>query len=251
MKVLKFKKIKNKYRVFLDNSDYIDLYENVIIKYDILIKNKIEEKDIDNINKDNRIEELYQKSLSYIGIKMRTKNEIIKYLKKNNASQDEVDDIVNRLEKNNVLNDELYIKSYINDRFNLSTDGPLKIRLFLINEGFNEEIINKYLFELDNDDIKNKLNKLVDKKIKATKNYSGSVLKFKMVSYFTNLGYDREMIEEILSSKNEDDTDQGIKEYKKLYEKYKNKYTPEKLDYVIRQKLYIKGYDYDKIKRNI
>ena len=32
MKIIKYKKIKNKYRVYLDNEE-VDLYENIILKY--------------------------------------------------------------------------------------------------------------------------------------------------------------------------------------------------------------------------
>ena len=48
MKINKFKKVgKNKYKVIFDNTE-LTLYEDVILKYDLLIKNDV---DIDLIDK--------------------------------------------------------------------------------------------------------------------------------------------------------------------------------------------------------
>ena len=54
MKVNKFKKIgKSKYKVFFDNTELI-LYEDVILKYDLLIKSDIDLELIDKIIEENR-----------------------------------------------------------------------------------------------------------------------------------------------------------------------------------------------------
>ena len=59
------------------------------------------------------------------------------------------------------------------------------------------------------------------------------------------------MINEILNTKNLTNIEEGIKEYNKLLNKYKDKYDDYKLEAYIRSKLYSKGFDLDEIKRNI
>ena len=59
------------------------------------------------------------------------------------------------------------------------------------------------------------------------------------------------MINEIINTKNLVNIEDGIKEYNKLLNKYKNKYDDYKLEAYIRSKLYAKGFDLDEIKRNI
>ena len=64
----------------------------------------------------------------------------------------------------------------------------------------------------------------------------------KIISDFLNKGYNKEDIVEILNSKNLSDDNLYEKEYKKLYDKYSKKYPKEQLEYIIKQKLYQKGF---------
>ena len=82
MKVLKYKKIKNKYRVYFDNDIKVDLYEDIILKYELLLKKEIDNKTFDKLVLDNNKEDIYEKSINYISIKIRSKEEIFNYLNK-------------------------------------------------------------------------------------------------------------------------------------------------------------------------
>lgn len=251
MKILKYKKIKNKYKVYFDNDSSIDLYENTILNNNLLLKKDISESDLDKIKKDNEKEEIYERSLKYINIKMRSKEEIKKYLSKYKYNNSSIEYVIKKLENSKIINDELYIKAYIYDKINLSNDGPNKIKYYLLSEKMDENLINNYIDEIDEEVVKNKLNRLIDKKIKSIKNCSGNVLKQKITMYFINLGYSKEMIEEVLSNKDVDNNEEGIKLYNKLYNKYSKKYQGYELENLLRQKMYQKGFDLSEIKKNI
>ena len=251
MKILKYKKIKNKYKVYFDNDSSIDLYENTILNNNLLLKKDISESDLDKIKKDNEKEEIYERSLKYINIKMRSKEEIKKYLSKYKYNNSSIEYVIKKLENSKIINDELYIKAYIYDKINLSNDGPNKIKYYLLSEKMDENLINNYLDEIDEEVVKNKLNRLIDKKIKSIKNCSGNVLKQKITMYFINLGYSKEMIEEVLSNKDVDNNEEGVKLYNKLYNKYSKKYQGYELENLLRQKMYQKGFDLSEIKKNI
>lgn len=250
MKIIKYKKIRNKYRVYFDNDKTVDLFEKIIINNELLLKKEITEDYLKRIIEDNNKESILDISIHYIEIKMRSKDEVISYLKKKGYEMTDIDNTIIKLEKLNLLNDSLYVKSFIIDKINLSNDGPNKIKNCLLNKNIKEDIIDKYMNEIDNSIIFNKLDKLIDKKIKVTKNISGNPLKYKLLTYFINQGYDKEMIEEILNKKNLKN-DNGYKEYVKLYNKYSRKYEGYELENIIRQKLYLKGYDLSEIKKNI
>jgi regulatory protein len=251
MKVLKYKKVKNKYRVYFDNDIKIDLYDDIILKYELLLKKEIDNNTFDKLVLDNNKEDIYNKALNYISIKIRSKEEIYNYLNKKGYEKEDINNTINRLEKNKLINDDLYIKSYIHDRFYLSSDGLNKIRNYLINLKLDESIIDKYIDEIDREEVLDKLNKLVDKKIKSNRNYSGNVLRMRLCSYFIEQGYNKSDIEEVLKDKDLVDIDLGIKEYKKLYDKYSKKLEGYELENLIRNKLYQKGYDLNEIKKNI
>ena len=108
-------------------------------------------------------------------------------------------------------------------------------------------MIDKYLDDKNvNNLFKEKINKLISKSIKNNKKYSGNMLKNKINYNLISLGYDKNMIIEELNNyvfKNND----ILKNYQKLYNKYKSKYDGEKLNYIIINKLLAKGYTYDDI----
>ena len=55
MKILKYKKLKSqKYQVFLDNLEILELYEETILKYDLLITKKVDEKILEELLEYNK-----------------------------------------------------------------------------------------------------------------------------------------------------------------------------------------------------
>lgn len=248
MNIIKYERLKNgKYKVYLDNEDTITLYEDVILNNNLLISKHIS--DLDKLLSENNEYEAYNKAVKYIGVKMRSKKEIKAYLSKY-YEDDIINGIIDKLVQNGLINDSKYVYAYYLDKINLSNDGPNKIKDSLLKLGIKEDIINENI-TVDNKVIYDKLNHLIDKKIKTSKGYSGNILKQRLISYFINQGYDIDMINEIINTKNLTNIEEGIKEYNKLLNKYKNKYDDYKLDVFIRSKLYAKGFDLDEIKRNI
>lgn len=239
MKINKFKKVgKNKYKVFFDNNEII-LFEDIILKYNLLVIKDVNLSLLNTIIEENKFYEAYDSALSYIEIKMRNKKEIINYLKRKNYSEKLINDVLDKLISLNLLNDEMYVNAFINDKINLSNDGPYKIKKTLLELSFNEELIDKYLECIDNSVWINKLEKLINKKknIMKTKSYYMFVTKIKNDLY--NLGYDKSMIESLLSNIKYE-SDALKKDYEKSLKKYNDK--NKIFSYLLR-----KGYSYDEI----
>lgn len=243
MKILKYKKLSaNKYRVFLEDGSSITLHENIIIKYNLLITKNIDDTDMEEIIRDNNNYLVYDLALKYISTKMRCESELREYLKKKNVENNEIEMLIKKLKENGFINERLYTKSFISDKVRLSNYGPNKIRNELSNLNIDKNIIEEELCNYPKEEIINNLKKLIDKKIKNNRNYGESILRQKIISEFLSKGYDKEDIIEILNSKNLTDDDLYEKEYKKLYNKYSKKYSDEQLEYIIKQKLYQKGF---------
>ncbi len=240
MKITKLKKVgKNKYKVFFNNTD-LTLYEDIILKYDLLLKSDIDEELIDEVISENRNYEVYDIALSYIEVKMRNKKELYKYLINKGYDESIVNKAIDKIESIGLLDSKAYISAFINDKVNLSNDGPYKIKNALLDLDFNENDIDEYLYKIDKEIWKNKLDKLVNKKKSIMKSKSYYMFINKMKNDLFNLGYDKDMIEESLS-KIEYESDALDKDFQKCYKKFngdKNKIT---------SSLLRKGYSYDEI----
>ncbi len=252
MKIIKYKKkSKDKYEVLLEDGKKITLYEDVIVSNNLLFNKNISNDLLNKIIKENNDLDAYFISLNYICIKMRSTYEIKTYLNKKKYNSLVINKTINMLTKNGYLNDVNFTKAFISDQINLTNNGPLKIRKELLAHKIDEKVIDKELSKVDNNLIKEKLIKLMNKQLKIKKG-SSNMLKAKLTNYFINLGYEKDMIANELS-KVQIKTDDNVlkKECEKLYNKYKNKYDNGKLIYFICQKLYSKGYTSDDINKVI
>lgn len=250
MKIIKYKKLKsNKYKIYLDNDEEIVLYDEVILNNNLLLT-----KEITNLNKllkENEEYDAYFLSLKYINKKLRSKKELYKYLDKK-FDINIIEDTIKKIEKEGYLNDDIYIKSYIHDQVELTSNGYFKILRDLKNNGLDEEIIKKYLDEINNDVWTKKANKLINKMIKTNTKYSTKHLKEKILYDLNNKGYDNSLILDLVNNIDiEDERTILEKNYKILYNKLSKKYSGKELELQLLTKLMSKGFNYNEVKKCI
>ena len=195
MKIEKYKKIKDdKYRITLDNGTIIDVYEDVIVKNNLLYKKEIDVSLLNEIETDNLYQESYNMALKYISVRLRSINEIEIYLKKKKIKEEIIEDTIFRLKKNNFLNDEIFTKAFIKDKLNFTTMGKYKLINELKNLKVEDSIINNYIDEIEDTIWIERIEKLIKKYLKTKKKQSGNVLKNKIYIYLVNLGYDKSLV---------------------------------------------------------
>ena len=173
MKIIKYKKLPgNKYKITLDNNDVI-LYEDIIIKNMILLKKDIKEDELKQYLNENIFYEWYYKALNYIKFRMRSTNEIEKYLAKE-FNKDLIEKIILNLTKEGYLNDDYFTKCYINDSINLKNIWPNKIIHELEKLGIDKSIIDKNINNINFDETsiyEKEYNKLYNKLSKKYTSY--------------------------------------------------------------------------------
>lgn len=243
MKIEKFVKLKNcQYKLCLENGDVVCLHEDLILKKGLLISKDIDVESYDSLINENNIYVIRDVALKFIGKKIRSKREVYDYLKKNDYSICLINDIIDDLENKGYINNFLYAKAYVNDRIFLSMDGPFKIKNHLFENDIDDDIINNAMREYTLSLEEERVNKIVNKMIKANRNKSEYFLKKKIRDYLVNEGYSYGVIELCVDNITIDDSMVYKNEYNKLYKKLKGKYSEDKIDYIIRCKLYQKGF---------
>lgn len=250
MQIIKYtKKGSNKYELTLKDNTKLTLYTDLILKYNLLIIKKIDDNILKEIYNDNLKLDCYYKTIKYLKNQKCTKD-IKNYLK--DYPSNITNYVISRLTKEGYLNDNNYIKSYINTKLLLSNDGYYKIYYALKNKELDETIIKNYLNDIEDNIWLDKINKIVNTKLKSNTKYSNNLLISKIKTYLKTLGYQDYLINIALDSINLDTSKEDEKlekDYLKLFNKYKNKYEKNKLNYILIGKLYQKGYDLDKVKR--
>lgn len=242
MKILKYKKGKrNEYKIITDKEEYT-IFDDVIIKYELLLKKELKEQEWNKILKENQLLKAYYESLKAINIRLRTAKELRNILKKKNYQNNEIEYALQRLEKEGYLNHKIYIEAYIHDAINLKIEGENKILEDLEKLGFTYEEIKKELDKIDKNLYHEKIEKYINKKLKGNKK-SANEFKRKTLGELINKGFKKEDIERYLDKIEIEDNEEEIKKMIiKLYNKYIKKYDLYTTKLKIKNYLYTKGY---------
>ena len=240
MKIVKYTKLKkNKYNILFDDDSAYDFYDDVILKYGLLLKKELTKEELESLIKENTEFDAFYVAVDYLNKKLRTKAEIIKYLNKKEYSTKDIDKTIKILEERNLINDTFVATCYMNDQINFNLKGPYKIKEELEHLGVNKDIIDSVI-DYQDERYQENIKKIINKKVKTNHNYGKRRLINKIKNDLYNMGY-RDIDNIDISY---DDHDLLKKEYDKLLKKYQNH--PNK-DYIIKQKLYQKGYSIDNL----
>jgi len=241
MKINRFQKMKNGiYRLDLGGKS-LDLHEDLILRYDLLIKKEISEDELPSLIHENLECAAYEMALKEINKKLRTSKEIETFLSKKEVSQDTIQDVLSRLKSQGYLNETVYADSYIHDRILLSSDGPLKIERELLGKGIDKVLVTSCLSSFSEEMQRERILKIVTKFLQQNRS---SCFKFfqKMKYHLNSLGYSMNIIDEVLENIDVDDSDVYEKEYQKLYHQLSKKYSGAELEWKLKQKLYQRGF---------
>lgn len=242
MKILKYRKEKlNEYTIITDNGEY-KLYDDIIIKYQLLLKKSISKEELEKILKENNSLKAYYVSLKLISVRLRTERELATILEKKGFFKEEIEYAIKRLDKENYLCHKTYIEAYIHDRLLLYLEGQNKISSDLKKLGFKMEEIDPFLEKIDKQIFINKIEKYIEKKLKVNRK---SALEFrrKTLIELVNKGFNKEDITKVLDRTEILENTLEIENLiNKLYKKYNLKYDRNTTILKIKNYMYQKGY---------
>ena len=128
MKIEKYEKIGTlKYRLYLDNGEVIDTYDDVILENELLLKKELDAHLYNKILIDTNLQEYYNACVKYIQTRLRSTKEIDDYLKRKQVTEEDRIFIIEKLTKKGLLNDKYFTKCFINDKLKFTNMGEYRI----------------------------------------------------------------------------------------------------------------------------
>ena len=193
MKIIKYeKKGNNTYKIYLENNTSVNVYEDVILKYNLLYKKEIDSALLEKLDHDNTKYDIYNKCVKYISVRLRSIHEIEEYLKRKQTEDTLIETTIEKLQKKNLLDDESFTKAFVNDKLNFTTMGPYRIEQELKKHKIDSNTIHNHLYSIDEEIIDNKIKKQITKLMKSTRKKQN--LRNKIYTNLLSLGYSNEMI---------------------------------------------------------
>ena len=226
--------------------------EDLVLKYNLLRPRTLTKEEYNKVIKSAEFDTLYFKALNYISYQMRTISEVKKHLKKDTKDEKLIERLIKELKQHRYLNDDLYVKEYMNQKLEYDLVGPRYIKEKLIGKGIHFDLIDQNLIQYKEKHQFDKLLELIKQETKypLKKPYNKAYLSLK--NKLINKGFSVHIIESQMQSYKhlieEAVDDDGLlqKEFEKLCRKYDITNWDEK-DKVVKS-LMSKGYHYKLIK---
>ena len=242
IKMFKMKQ-KGLYELVMDNGKVYSFYEEIILKYELLLSKKIEDKLLPSLLEENKKYECYYKGLERLNKKAESKSSLARYLLSKGYTDNEIEFVTKKLESQGYLNDSNYASSYVNNKVLTTSWGKGKIKRQLLQKGVDEQDCDKALESYSKDIELEKLVKRINKKIRSNHDKSSKALKMKLESDLVSEGFSKKLINKALSEADfSDDNEIAKRTYEKLLIKFSRKYEGRELEYKVKQKMTSLGF---------
>ena len=154
---------------------------------------EISDEDLKELMKKEDIEKAYKRALRYTSKSLKSSKEVIDYLYKHKISPDLHEEIISRLKDLGLLDDERYLEIYLEEKFNYSSDGSIKIKNKLYQKGFKSTDVDPHLHKFKEIEFEN-LKKLIENRRNSRKKED----KNKLIRFLLSKGYEYSMISEVI-----------------------------------------------------
>ena len=195
MKIEKYEKIGTlKYRLYLDNGEIIDTYDEVILENELLLKKELDSYLYHKILIDTNLQEYYNACVKYIQIRLRATKEIDDYLKRKNVTEEDRNHIIEKLTTKGLLNDTYFTQCFIRDKLKFTNMGEYRIINELKKLNISLAIIEENRDLLDKKILQEKINKKIEKAMKSNHKLNNYQLRNKLYTSLLRDGYDSSQV---------------------------------------------------------
>ena len=149
----------------------------------------------------DEFEKFYNKTLRFLSYRPRSEKELRDKLKKKKTSGEIINKIILRLKENNFINDEEFVKWWIEQRTTFKPRSFRLIKMELKQKGVSNDLIEKVIddLRLTIDDLKS-AKKLIQKRLSRYKNLPREKKFQKIARFLSSRGFDYDIIKEIFKS---------------------------------------------------
>lgn len=140
------------YSIFVDDKYSFSLSEISLVDSKLAVNQEIDNSTITKLKKLSGEDKFYYRALHYLSIRGRSEWEMTQYLKRRQASDQEIDKILKRLRQLGLLDDLKFARSWVESRNLIRPRSNIRLRQELRQKRIEESIVDKILEELKVDD---------------------------------------------------------------------------------------------------
>lgn len=139
-----------------------------------------------------------EKGAHYCAYQERSQQEVRKKLFSLKLDSEDVEEVIMLLIQNDFLNEERFAKTYSRSKFNQNKWGRKKIKEGLKQKNISERCIQYGLNEIDEEEYRDVLKTLLERKRNTIKDKNHWILKKKLLNYAIQKGFEYEIAQEMI-----------------------------------------------------
>jgi regulatory protein len=193
------KKRKNRVSIFVNDSFFCGVPQEVILKLNLYKGKEVDEKELEELIREKSISEAKQKMKRILSRKLYSEKEIIDKLRNKGYEEDTIETVVKELKEYSLIDDYAFTRAFIHDRVNLNPKGSFRIAYELKQKGVDRDIINK-IFQEENivEGDRERALELVQKRMKTKPLNDKRKQKQRLYNYLLRRGFSFAVIKETL-----------------------------------------------------
>jgi len=146
-KIERQKKRNNRFSLFLDDTFFCGIPENLLLELNLFQGKDVDEEEIEKILEEKEHTEAKRHVIRLFNRRIYSEKDIRAKLKKKRYQENIIEDVVVELKQSSLIDDYLFTKAFVHDRLNLKPKGSFQIAYELKNKGISKTIIDKVFSE--------------------------------------------------------------------------------------------------------
>lgn len=199
-KIERQKKRQNRVSIFLDDTFFCGVPQELLIKLDLYEGKDVDEEEIRRVIEEKETEDARQKVLRLLDRRIYSEKEIRDKLKKKRYEDETIQIVVQDLKEISLIDDYSFAKAFVSDRLRLNPKGSFKISYELKQKGINQTIINRVFDEekvIEGDSVR--AFEIGRKRLKMLKTIKDKkTIKRRLYNFLLRRGFSFEVIREVL-----------------------------------------------------
>lgn len=202
---------RQRYHIYVNGLPAFNVHEDILVKHR-LSKGRAIDPDLEAaILRDEEYQQAYLDALRWLGVKARTRHEIMERLMRKGYAQAAAEEALRRLEAQGYVNDADFARRWADERLRVHKRGRRWIRQELKEKGLSEEHIHAALAELDEQAEAESALELARKRwrsLSGGREDSGRKRKQKVMAYLLRRGFSPEAAAEAVRTAAEEQPDE-------------------------------------------
>ncbi len=186
-------KLKDRYSVFVDGKYSFSLSDTALLDSKLVPHQELTPADVKRYQQLSLDDKVYTNAMRYAAMRLRSEWELRSYLQRKKVSLELSDNILNKLTKLGFINDEVFARSWVENRRLLKPTSKRKLQQELKVKRVNDDIIDAVLADSDDAD-RSALRDMIVNKRRQTRYHDD----LKLMQYLVRQGFSYDIIKTAL-----------------------------------------------------